>query len=67
MTRAVDDAFCAFSLVYLRPARLRETYAQCTLTRQGRLIANVTVAVWQEQVEQPNNFAREHFLLPEFI
>jgi acyl-coenzyme A thioesterase PaaI-like protein len=36
-----------FSLDYLRPARLRETYAQCTLTRQGRFIANISIAAWQ--------------------
>lgn len=56
-----------FSLDYLRPARLRETYAQCTLTRQGRLIANVIVSAWQEQLEQPNAIARAHFLLPESV
>jgi acyl-coenzyme A thioesterase PaaI-like protein len=56
-----------FSLDYLRPARLRETYAQCTLTRQGRLIANVTVTAWQEQSEQPNAIARAHFLLPDSV
>ena len=32
-----------FSLDYLRPTRLRDTYAQCTLTRQGRFIANVSI------------------------
>ena len=50
---------------YLRPARLRETYAQCILTRQGRQIANVSVSAWQEQSDKPNATARAHFLLPE--
>lgn len=54
-----------FSLDYLRPARLRETYAQCTLTRQGRFIANVSITAWQEQSSRPNAMARAHFLLPE--
>jgi acyl-coenzyme A thioesterase PaaI-like protein len=54
-----------FSLDYLRPARLCATYAQCTLTRQGRLIANVTITAWQEDRAQPNAIARTHFLLPE--
>ena len=54
-----------FSLNYLRPARLRDTYAQCKLTRQGRLIANASINAWQENRNQPNAIARAHFLLPE--
>ena len=53
-----------FSLDYLRPARLRDTYAQCTLTRQGRFIANVSITAWQEQSDRPNAMARAHFLIP---
>ena len=53
-----------FSLDYLRPTRLRETYAQCTLTRQGRYIANVSISAWQEQSDQPCAIARAHFLIP---
>ena len=65
MEKPVLPKIIDFSLDYLRPARLRETYAQCKLTRQGRQIANVTVTAWQEHVEQPNAIARAHFLLPE--
>ena len=54
-----------FSLDYLRPARLRDTYAQCTLTRQGRFIANISIAAWQEQRDQPCAIARAHFLIPD--
>ena len=54
-----------FSLDYLRPARLQDTYAQCTLTRQGRAIANISIKAWQEDFEKPNAIARAHFLLPE--
>jgi acyl-coenzyme A thioesterase PaaI-like protein len=54
-----------FSLDYLRPARLQDTYAQCTLTRQGRAIANISIKAWQEDIEKPNAIARAHFLLPE--
>ena len=53
-----------FSLDYLRPARLRDTYATCTLTRQGRQIANVSINAWQENSETPVTIARAHFLLP---
>lgn len=54
-----------FSLDYLRPTRLRDTYAQCTLTRQGRFIANISITAWQEQSDKPNAIARAHFLIPE--
>jgi acyl-coenzyme A thioesterase PaaI-like protein len=53
-----------FSLDYLRPTRLRDTYAQCILTRQGRFIANVSVTAWQEHSDKPNAIARAHFLIP---
>ncbi len=65
MERPVLPKIINFSLDYLRPARLRDTYAQCELTRQGRFIANVTITAWQEQSDKPNAIARSHFLLPE--
>lgn len=65
MEKPVLPKIINFSLDYLRPARLRDTYAQCTLTRQGRYIANLSITAWQEQVDQPNAIARAHFLLPE--
>jgi acyl-coenzyme A thioesterase PaaI-like protein len=65
MEKPVLPKIINFSLDYLRPARLRDTYAQCKLTRQGRLIANVTITAWQENSDQPNAVARAHFLLPE--
>jgi acyl-coenzyme A thioesterase PaaI-like protein len=54
-----------FSLDYLRPARLHDTYAKCVLNRQGRFITNITVTAWQEQLDQPNAIARAHFLTPQ--
>ena len=65
MNKPVLPKIINFSLDYLRPARLCDTYAQCKLTRQGRVIANVTITAWQEQSDQPNAIARAHFLLPE--
>lgn len=65
MDKPVLPKIINFSLDYLRPARLRDTYAQCRLTRQGRFIANVAITAWQEQTEQPNAIARAHFLIPE--
>ncbi len=52
-----------FSLDYLRPARLRDTFARCALTRQGRQIANVSITAWQENSEVPVSIARAHFLV----
>ena len=65
MDKPVLPKIIDFSLDYLRPARLRPTYAECELTRQGRFIANVSIRAWQESREQPNALARAHFLIPE--
>ena len=65
MEKPVLPRIINFSLDYLRPARLRDTYAQCNLTRQGRFIANVSIKAWQEQSDEPNAIARAHFLIPE--
>jgi acyl-coenzyme A thioesterase PaaI-like protein len=65
MEKPVLPKIINFSLDYLRPARLRDTYAQCKLTRQGRFIANVSITSWQEHIDEPNAIARAHFLIPE--
>ncbi len=65
MTEPTLPRVINFSLDYLRPCRLRETYAQCLLTRQGRQVANVSITAWQEQSDLPNAIARAHFLIPE--
>jgi acyl-coenzyme A thioesterase PaaI-like protein len=54
-----------FSLDYLRPAQLRETYARCELNRQGRFIANISITAWQQRESEPAAIARAHFLIPE--
>lgn len=53
-----------FSLDYLRPSRLRDTYARCQLTRQGRQVANIAITAWQEDRDTPCATARAHFLIP---
>ena len=65
MMKPVLPKIINFSLDYLRPARLRDTYANCSLTRQGRQIANVSINAWQENSSMPVAIARAHFLLPE--
>ena len=64
MDRPALPKIIDFSLDYLRPFRLRPTYAQCLLTRQGRQIANVSVTAWQVHSDEPNAIARAHFLIP---
>ena len=53
-----------FSLDYLRPTRLRDTHAQCVITRQGRQVANVSISAWQEDRNTPCAIARAYFLIP---
>jgi acyl-coenzyme A thioesterase PaaI-like protein len=65
MNRPVLPKTIDFSLDYLRPTRLRDTYAQCTITRQGRFVANVAINAWQEHSSEPCAIARAHFLMPE--
>jgi acyl-coenzyme A thioesterase PaaI-like protein len=48
---------------YLRPARVAETFAQATVTREGRRVADVGVEAWQDDRARPVAAARVHFLL----
>ena len=63
MEQPVLPKIINFSLDYLRPARLRDTRAQCTVIRQGRQVANVSVTAWQERSDAPAAIARAHFLI----
>ncbi|MEM9103454.1 MAG: PaaI family thioesterase [Pseudomonadota bacterium] len=54
-----------FSLDYLRPAQLTETYASCEVSRQGGRVANVLIKSWQSSEDKPIALARAHFLLDE--
>lgn len=65
MEKPVLPKIINFSIDYLRPSRLQETYARCSVTRQGRHIANVSITVWQEEESAPNATARAHFLIAE--
>lgn len=51
------------SIDYLRTARLVPTYARCSLLREGRRLANVTVTAWQKDAAAPVATARLHFVL----
>ena len=64
MDQPVVPKMINFSLDYLRPTRLQDTFALCALTRQGRQVANVAVTAWQTSRDEPRALARAHFLLP---
>ena len=65
MDKPVLPKIIDFSLDYLRPSLLRDTYARCELTRQGRFIANISICAWQQRDSEPTAIARAHFLIPE--
>lgn len=54
-----------FSVDYLRSGKPETLYAQCSITKQGKRIANVQMTAWQEQRDKPVAVARSHFLLTE--
>ena len=51
-----------FSIDYVSPGRLQETYAECQVIRQGKMILNVSVICWQETKAKPVATARVHLL-----
>ena len=52
-----------FTIDYLRAGLFRDTYAECSVTRLGRRIANVHISAWQKNRQEPITIARAHFLL----
>lgn len=52
-----------FSIDYLRPGRMQDSFAECVVVRQGRKIVNVTINAWQTTRREPIATARAHFLL----
>lgn len=51
------------SIDYLRAGHYRDCWACCTVTRQGRRVANVMISCWQDERGEPIAQARAHFLL----
>ena len=51
------------SIDYLRAGHYRDCWASCTVTRQGRRVANVMISCWQDDRNEPIAQARAHFLL----
>lgn len=54
-----------FSVDYLRPGKADMLYAQCSITKQGKRVANVQMTAWHEDKSKPVAVARSHFLLTE--
>ncbi len=51
------------SFEYLRSGKPRDTFAQATITKHGRRVANVRVVAWQEDPSRPIAAAHGHFLI----
>ncbi len=51
------------SIDYLSAGLFRDSFAECTVLRMGRRIANISVVVWQSKKEEPVATARAHLLL----
>jgi acyl-coenzyme A thioesterase PaaI-like protein len=52
------------TIEYLRSARVVDTFAQATITKHGRRIANMRIEAWQADRNKPVAAAHAHFLLP---
>lgn len=63
---AEGDAFpkiVNISIDFLRSSRPADTFARGTLVKQGRRIANVRVAAWQDDPAKPVAAAHVHLLM----
>jgi acyl-coenzyme A thioesterase PaaI-like protein len=54
-----------FTVEYLRSAGPRDAFAQATITKLGRRVANVSVRAWQDDSDRPVAAAHGHFLMPQ--
>jgi uncharacterized protein (TIGR00369 family) len=52
-----------FSIDFVRPGQLQDTYASCSVVRQGRKLVNVAIHAWQRDQTAPIATARAHFLI----
>lgn len=48
---------------YLRSAKPMDTYAQATITRQGRRVVTASARAWQDDRDKPVATANLHFLV----
>ena len=52
-----------FSIDFVRAGRLEDTWASCSVVRQGRKLVNVSIQTWQQDRNAPIATARAHFLI----
>jgi len=52
------------TIAYLRSAGPHDTFAEATVTKHGRRVANVQAVAWQRDRSKPVASAQGHFLLP---
>lgn len=52
-----------FTVEYYRSPKVEDTFAQATILRRGRRIANLRVDAWQDDRDKPICGAHGHFLL----
>ncbi len=52
-----------FSIDYVRAGRVEDTWASCSVVRQGRKLVNVSIQTWQQDRKSPIATARAHFLI----
>lgn len=50
-----------FTIDFVSSGRPRDTYALCSVVKQGRRIANVQIEAWQDDRQKPIAVARSHF------
>jgi acyl-coenzyme A thioesterase PaaI-like protein len=51
------------TIAFLRSAKPIDTFAEATITRHGRRVANVRTVAWQDDRERPVAVADGHFLI----
>lgn len=52
-----------FSIDYVRAGRYEDTWASCSVVRQGNKLVNVAIQTWQQDRDASIATARAHFLI----
>lgn len=64
-TEHTDPPFMInFAIDYLRAGNALDSYAQCQILHSGRRISQVTVTMWQDNLDKPIAIARAHLRMP---
>lgn len=63
LTTQVTPRVVDISVDFVRPGRMENLYAACTVVRQGRKLVNVSVNCWHKTRSESVATARAHFLV----